>query len=101
LLGTLRILEPGASLGEGRRVHISLERRSRQQFTAFSLELRVEPTLLRQQLVDLGPAIPTRGGPRRDDQQRWRPTCLVLESGRDELRRAPGMALVDRLLRRC
>ena len=80
-------------------VGAALERRARQQFASFTVELRVDPALLAQQLVDFGPSIPAGGGARGDDQRGRRASRWILQNGRDELRRAPRMPGVDRLLR--
>jgi hypothetical protein len=84
----------GFRMTDGDVVRIAVQRRAGEQRASLAGESAVDPRLIREQLLDLGPPTPGRGRPRRDE------LCGRLlrgQLGRERHRRFPGMASVDGL----
>src|SRR5206468_11460107 len=92
---TFRVAQCGKRVREGYRICTALERRDREQLASFTVEGRIDPRFTPEQLLDFGPAVPSRGGTRGEENGRRRTLLGISQCGREQLRGSPRVPLVQ------
>src|SRR5438094_3033154 len=82
----------------GDSVRTALESGSRQQLVTGACVLVREPRLSAEQLIDDAPALPSRGGARREKDGGWRAARWIAQHRRKQTRRPPWMTCLQRAL---